>query len=241
MSGFPRCEFVVEAHFRGKRIDTFLEKHLRNYTPYQIHRLLRAGCVIANDTPIDTLYRVKTRDQVRVHLICPPDRTTVAEPLPLDVIYEDAWLLIVNKPPGMMSHPGGDYQKSTLLNAVQFHLDHQTRWRGLLKPGIVHRISSVLRELGVNIESLETRLESAAFAGSPVFTMDMRVTVPPHLTVRSLRKRVDAACESIMVFARQSRSSYLRSPVLRIIGGKLVWVVVCSMFKYRLCTVLASS
>ena len=118
MSGFPRCEFVVEAHFRGKRIDTFLEKHLRNYTPYQIHRLLRAGCVIANDTPIDTLYRVKTRDQVRVHLICPPDRTTVAESLSLDVIYEDAWLLIVNKPPGMMAHPGGDYQKSTLLNAM---------------------------------------------------------------------------------------------------------------------------
>lgn len=136
----PVLEFVVEPLFRGKRIDTFLEKHLRNYTTYQLHRLLRAGCVTVNQVPVDVIYRLKTNEVVRLNLICPPDRCTVAEDMPLKVIYEDAWLLVVNKDPGVNAHPGGDYQSGTLINAVQHYLDQQTALPGLLRPGMVHRI-----------------------------------------------------------------------------------------------------
>ena len=65
------------------------------------------------------------------------------------------------------------------------------------QPGIVHRVSSLLRDRGVNIETLETRLESAAFAGSPVFTMEMRITVPPDVPVRALRRELDQACDAL--------------------------------------------
>lgn len=140
MSGPLVVEFVVEAHFRGKRIDSFLEKQLRNYTSYQIHRLVNAGCVMVDGLPIGPLFRLKTNDVVTVRLICPPDRCTPAEILPLDVLFEDAWLLVVNKQPGVMAHPGGDFQTGTLLNAVQHHLDQQTKRPGLLRPGMVHRI-----------------------------------------------------------------------------------------------------
>ncbi len=136
----PVLEFVVEPLFRGKRIDSFLEKHLRNYTPYQLHRLLRAGCVSVNEVPVDVIYRLKTNEVVRLKLICPPDRCTIAEDLPLQVLYEDAWLLVVNKAPGVNAHPGGEYQSGTLINAVQRHLDQQTGLPGLLRPGMAHRI-----------------------------------------------------------------------------------------------------
>jgi len=140
MSGAPIVEFFVENFFRGKRVDSFLERHLRSYTPFQIHRLLRAGCVWVNDWPADCMTRIKTNDCVRVRLISPPDRCADADPLPLEVLYEDAWMLVVNKPPGQMAHPGGKFQTQTLMNAIQFHLDQQTKAPGLLRPGIVHRI-----------------------------------------------------------------------------------------------------
>lgn len=134
------CEFIVEAFFRGKRVDTFLGKHLRNYSPFNLQRMIRAGCVAINDVPVETEYRVRPGELVRIRLISPPDRVAVPEPLPLEVLYEDPWLIAVNKPPGQIAHPGGDFAGRTLLNAIQHHLDQQTPLPGLIRPGIVHRI-----------------------------------------------------------------------------------------------------
>lgn len=134
------CEFVVEPFFGGKRIDTFLGKHLRNYSPFRLQRMLKAGCVTVNDIPIETSHRVRPNELVRIRLISPPDHVAVPEPLPLEIIYEDPWLIAVNKPPGQIAHPGGDYGGKTLLNAIQFYLDQHTPLPGLIRPGIVHRI-----------------------------------------------------------------------------------------------------
>jgi len=136
----PVCEFVVESFFRGKRIDTFLGKHLRNYSSYRLQRMIQAGCVQVNDVSADVSHRVRPREVVRIRLVSPPDRVAVAEPLPLEVVYEDPWLIAVNKPPGQIAHPGGDFAGKTLLNAIQFHIDQQTPLPGLIRPGIVHRI-----------------------------------------------------------------------------------------------------
>lgn len=140
ISGPLVCEFVVEDFFRGKRIDTFLGKHLRNYSPFNLQRMIKAGCVTVNDVPAETQYRVRPNELIRIRLLSPPDRVAVAEPLPLEVLYEDPWLIAVNKPPGQIAHPGGDFAGRTLLNAIQFHLDQQTPVPGLIRPGIVHRI-----------------------------------------------------------------------------------------------------
>ena len=134
------CEFVVETFFRGKRIDTFLGKHLRNYSSFRLQRMIKAGCVTVNDVPTETAYRVRPNEVIRIRLISPPDRVAVAESLPLEIVYEDPWLIAVNKPPGQIAHPGGDFAGKTLLNAVQFYLDQQTPLPGLIRPGIVHRI-----------------------------------------------------------------------------------------------------
>jgi 23S rRNA pseudouridine1911/1915/1917 synthase len=139
-SGPLVCEFIVEPFFGGKRIDTFLGKHLRNYSPFRLQRMLKAGCVTVNDAPAETSHRVRPNELIRIKLFSPPDHVAVPAPLPLEVIYEDPWLLAVNKPPGQIAHPGGEFEGKTLLNAIQFYVDQRTPLPGLIRPGIVHRI-----------------------------------------------------------------------------------------------------
>lgn len=134
------CEFIVEPFFRGKRIDSFLVKHLRNYSTFRLQRMIKAGCVTVNDIPVEYSHRVRPNESIRIKLLSPPDHVAVPAPLPFEVIYEDPWLLAVNKPPGQIVHPGGEFEGTTLLNAIQFYFDQHTPLPGLIRPGIVHRI-----------------------------------------------------------------------------------------------------
>ena len=134
------CEFIVEPFFCGKRIDSFLVKHLRNYSKFRLQRMIKAGCVTVNDIPVEYSHRVRPNELIRIKLLSPPDHVAVPAPLPLEVIYEDPWLLAVNKSPGQIVHPGGEFEGTTLLNAIQFYFDQHTPLPGLIRPGIVHRI-----------------------------------------------------------------------------------------------------
>jgi 23S rRNA pseudouridine1911/1915/1917 synthase len=134
------CEFVVESFFRGKRIETFLGKHLRNWSPWRLQRMVQHGCATANDAPIGCDHRVQPGERIRIRLLSPPDRSPVPEDLPVEILYEDPWLVVVNKPPGQIAHPGGDFTGRTLINALQRHLDQQSPLPGMIRPGIVHRI-----------------------------------------------------------------------------------------------------
>ena len=134
------CEFVVESFFRGKRIETFLGKHLRNWSPWRLQRMVQQGCATSNDAPIGCDYRVQPGELIRIRLLSPPDRAPVPEDLPVEILYEDPWLVVVNKPPGQIAHPGGDFTGRTLINALQRHLDQQSPLPGMIRPGIVHRI-----------------------------------------------------------------------------------------------------
>ena len=135
-----RLRFVVEHELRGVRIDSFLMKHLRNYTRYRLQRMVQAGLVQANDCTAGLDQRVHRGQRIDITLIEPPDKLLAPEAGPLDVLFEDAWLLVLNKPPGMVAHPAADTQQKTLINRLQWHLDRQTPFRGLLRPGIVHRL-----------------------------------------------------------------------------------------------------
>lgn len=140
-SGQPLiCEFIVEPFLRGRRIETFLGKHLRNWSPWRLQRMIQHGCVTANDAPVDCSHRVLPGECIRIRLVSPPDRAPVAEDVAVEILYEDPWLVVINKPPGQIAHPGGDFRGRTLINGLQRHFDRQTRCPGLLRPGIVHRI-----------------------------------------------------------------------------------------------------
>ncbi len=134
------AELTVENYLHGVRIDSFLVRHFRNYTPYRMQRLVRAGQARIEGVVAETDDRVYKGQSVEVRLVEPPDHLLPPEPCALEILFEDAWLIVVNKPPEMVVHPCGNYVTGSLANALQAHFDGQTPLKGLVRPGIVHRL-----------------------------------------------------------------------------------------------------
>lgn len=148
-SSIPECEFTVEPYLSGVRVDSFLARHLRNYTSWRLHRMVSAGLVEVNQLPAEPAQRVFRGQSVRIQLCEPPDKLLEPQPGLSGIVYEDPWLLVVDKPAGLVAHPVGRFQDGTLTNLVQHHLDQQTSQRSLLRPGIVHRLDRMTSGLMV--------------------------------------------------------------------------------------------
>ena len=124
------------------RVDKFLFLHLQDTSRNRIQKAAEAGFIQGNDRPVKSSYRVKPLDVVTVWLDHPPFDTTIeAEDIPLDVVYEDDSLMVINKPAGMVVHPGCGNFNGTLVNAVAWHLKNKPDI-GINNPevGLVHRI-----------------------------------------------------------------------------------------------------
>jgi len=125
----------------GSRADIFLTNRLNNYSRSAAQRLLKNGCVLANDKIIKPNYIMRGDETVRVYLPAPVPAAAAAEDLPLCVVYEDADIIVVNKPQGMVTHPAAGNYSGTLVNALMHHCgDSLSGINGELRPGIVHRI-----------------------------------------------------------------------------------------------------
>lgn len=140
MSSPARFEFIVEPYLQGVRVDSFLVKHLRNYSPFRMQRIIRSGVVTIGGQPVSLETRVFAGQMVTIELIEPPDKLIAPENGTLNILYEDPWLLAVDKPAGQTVHPVGTIQSGTLCNAVQHYLDQQSGLKGIVRPGIVHRL-----------------------------------------------------------------------------------------------------
>lgn len=157
-------EFVVEPYLSGVRIDSFFSKHLRNYTPWRLHRMVTEGMARVDDFPADPNQRVFRNQRVSLRLIEPPDKLLAPIDLPLTIVYEDPWLIVIDKQAGLVAHPVGDFQDGTLSNALQHYLDHQTPQKGLLRPGVIHRLDRMTSGLIVTAkEHMAHRLLSIDF------------------------------------------------------------------------------
>ncbi len=124
------------------RIDKFLMHRIENASRTKIQAAAEAACILVNGKPVKSNYKVKPRDVISVVLPNPPRDTTVyPENIPLNIMYEDDDLLIVNKEAGMVVHPGFNNYNGTLVNALVYHFDHLPTGRnGESRPGLVHRI-----------------------------------------------------------------------------------------------------
>lgn len=136
----PVFELVVEEYLQGVRIDSFLGRHFRNYSAWRLMRIVRAGLVQIDETRVTEEQRVTAGQTVRVRLIEPPDRVLESAPEEVPILYEDPWMLIVDKPAGLIAHPTGEYQVNSLANVLQHYIDSRTPLKGLARPGIVHRL-----------------------------------------------------------------------------------------------------
>jgi 23S rRNA pseudouridine1911/1915/1917 synthase len=145
-------EFEVGAEEAGTRLDVFLARHMPDWSRSQLQRLIRAGLVWRGSRPARKAgEEVEAGDRVTVRAERPELRAT-PEALPLAIVYEDADLLVIDKPAGMVVHVGAGVKSGTLVNALLHHLGHHgslSSLGGELRPGIVHRLDKMTSGLVV--------------------------------------------------------------------------------------------
>ncbi len=137
---YEHHSFVVEKGQQPLRIDKYLMNFIENATRNKIQAAAKNGSILVNDIAVKSSYKVKPYDQIKVMFAHPPyENLLVPEDIPIDVIYEDDELLVVNKPAGMVVHPGHGNYSGTLINALTFHFDNLPN-NSSERPGLVHRI-----------------------------------------------------------------------------------------------------
>lgn len=125
----------------GERIDRFLSGNLEDLSRSYIQKLIKDGNVSVNSAPVKPNYKVCEGDQIRICIPEPEVLDVLPEAIPLDILYEDDDILVVNKPKGMVVHPSPGHYTHTLVNAVLYHCKGQLSGiNGVIRPGIVHRI-----------------------------------------------------------------------------------------------------
>lgn len=134
-------EWLIEEETVGLRLDIFLSDHCQELTRSYIQRILSEGGVSVNSSVCLTKnYRLRLADKVEMIIPEPIALDVLPEPIPLDIYYEDAHVLVVNKPQGMVVHPAPGNYTGTLVNALLFHIQDLSSINGVIRPGIVHRI-----------------------------------------------------------------------------------------------------
>jgi 23S rRNA pseudouridine1911/1915/1917 synthase len=133
-------EFEVRPRTEGKRLDVYLSNRFSDYSRRVIQRIIDADAVLVNGRVAKASYRVRPGDLVSIRLPDLPDTTPKPEDIPIEVVYEDESLTVVNKPAAMVTHPARGNWQGTLVNALQFHFDTLSSLAGENRPGIVHRL-----------------------------------------------------------------------------------------------------
>lgn len=139
---YEHVRIVVEKGVNPVRIDKFLMNRIENTSRNRIQNAIDSGSVRVNDKTIKASYKVKPADIITVVLPDPPRDTEVyPEDIPIDIVYEDDDVLLVNKEAGMVVHPGYNNYSGTLVNALTYHLNQLPVMPGNTgRPGLVHRI-----------------------------------------------------------------------------------------------------
>lgn len=139
---FEHYRIIIDKGQTLTRIDKFLSEKIANATRNKVQQAIDAGSVLVNGSPTKANYKIKPLDDIRVMLEKPPKETEVySENIPLDIIYEDPYLLLVNKPPGMVVHPAHGNWSGTLVNGLVYYFENLPEMKGNTgRPGLVHRI-----------------------------------------------------------------------------------------------------
>lgn len=133
--------FIVDEELQDIRIDKYLNEFLKDNSRTYIQKLIKNGNVLVNDNPCKANYRVQLEDRISVDIPTPVTADILPENIPIDIIYEDDDILIVNKPKDLVVHPAPGHYTGTLVNALMYHCkDNLSNINGVLRPGIVHRI-----------------------------------------------------------------------------------------------------
>ena len=133
-------EYIVSNEQAGTRLDVMVSILDPDLTRSRVQKLISEGKVRVDEKPAKSNYKVRAGDRVEVEIPPPEALELRPEKIPLDIVYEDRDILVVNKPQGMVVHPAAGNYSGTLVNALLEHCDDLSGINGVIRPGIVHRI-----------------------------------------------------------------------------------------------------
>ena len=138
---YEHYAFVADKGQAPLRIDKFICNRVPNTSRNRVQAAIRAGNILVEGKEVKPNYKIKPAQEVKVLLPQPPiNDELLPENIPLDIVWEDDTFLLVNKPAGMVVHPGTGHRTGTLVNALVYHFDHLPQRDELHRPGLVHRI-----------------------------------------------------------------------------------------------------
>ena len=139
---FEMIEFLVDDNYNGKRLDVVISLELDGLTRSYVQKLIENKCVKINEKiVISKNFKVKNGQVIKINVPVPENLNVEPENIPLEIVYEDEDLLIVNKRKGMVVHPAPGNYSGTLVNALMYHCGERlSTINGVIRPGIVHRI-----------------------------------------------------------------------------------------------------
>ncbi|MCX5720061.1 MAG: RluA family pseudouridine synthase [Nitrospirae bacterium] len=132
-------EMVVQKSEVGQRLDIFITSKT-NITRSQIQKLIEDGSVLVNSRIVSQNYRVKTNDVITLTISDKETESLIPEPIPLEILYKDDYLVVVNKPAGMVVYPSAGHNQGTLMNALSHHCKKLASVGRPLRPGVIHRL-----------------------------------------------------------------------------------------------------
>jgi 23S rRNA pseudouridine1911/1915/1917 synthase len=137
-----RIEFAASEDEAGERLDKAVTECLEEgfASRTQVQEWIKAGAVTVNGRPAKPNYKLSAGDEIAIDIPEPEAAVIGAEPIPLDVAYEDGDVIVINKPRGMVVHPAPGHYSGTVVNALMYHCKDLSGINGVLRPGIVHRI-----------------------------------------------------------------------------------------------------
>lgn len=198
---------------KGKRLDSFLAEYIEGWSRSRLQRLIDEGDVLVNERPVKASYRLREGDEIEVELSEAPASVFEPENIPLEIVFEDEFLAVINKPAGMVVHPGAGVSSGTLANAIAYHfkseppasaggvapktgaMSHHTpsqplaQASGSVRIGIVHRLDKgtsgliVVAKNGQIHEALADQFRTRAVSKSYIALV--------HGTLRENRGNID--------------------------------------------------
>jgi len=153
--------FTVDQASVDSRLDAYLASQISHWSRARLQRLIDNEDVLVNGKSAKSSYRLRAGDEIEVELISTPIESFTPENIPLDVVYEDDVLLVINKPASLVVHPAAGIHSGTLANALAFHFQNLPSATGKARPGIVHRLDRDTSGLMV-VAKTESSMESLA-------------------------------------------------------------------------------
>ena len=132
--------FQIAVEEVGSRLDAYLASQVDGWSRARLQRLIESEDVLVNGKPAKPSYKLRANDEIEVELTAPPSTSFAPESIPIEIVYEDGTLVVVNKPAGLVVHPAAGIHSGTLANALAYHFQQLPDSGAGVRPGIVHRL-----------------------------------------------------------------------------------------------------